>query len=85
MLISAHSNGRPFSLVYIDNQMPGMNGYALIKKFRDYEKKRQVKPIYVVSISGDEVNDEIDKTLFDLFLTKPFNKEDIREALYQLN
>ena len=85
MLINAHANGRPFSLVYIDNQMPNLSGYELIKKFRQYEKLKQLKPIYVVSISGDELTDQKDKKLFNLFLTKPFKKEDIREALYQLN
>ena len=85
MLIDAQKNGRPFSLVYIDNQMPRMDGHTVIRKFREYEKKEKLKPIYVVSISGDVVKDEADKKLFNLFLTKPFKKEDIRDALYQLN
>jgi len=84
MLIDAQKNSRPFSLIYIDNHMPGMNGNMVIRKFREYEKRKNLKPIYVVSISGDVVKNEADKRLFDLFLTKPFKKEDIREALYQL-
>ena len=85
ILKDAHKNGSPFSLVYIDNQMPGMSGHMVIRKFREYEKKKKLKPIYVVSISGDIIKNEADKKLFNLFLTKPFKKEDIREALYKLD
>ncbi|WP_324171272.1 response regulator [Sulfurimonas sp.] len=83
LLINAQKSENGFSLVYLDNQMPSMSGLEVIKKFRQYENEKQIKPIYAVSISGDILKDEEDTKLFDAFATKPFKKEDIREALYK--
>ncbi len=83
LLSNAHKSGSPFSLAYLDNQMPKISGLDVIKRFRVYEKEKQLKPIYAVSISGEMLKNEEDAKLFNAFATKPFEKEDIREALYK--
>ena len=84
LLINAQKMGDPFSLAYLDNQMPIISGLEIIKKFREYEKEKQLKPIYAVSISGDALKNGEDKKHFNAFATKPFEKEDIREALHKV-
>ncbi len=84
LLMNAQKSKTPFSLVYLDNQIPGISGKELIKKFREYEKKKQLKPIYAVSISGEAPKKEEDKKLFNMYASKPFKKEDIRDALSKL-
>jgi len=83
LLTNAQKSGSPFSLAYLDNQMPKISGIDVIKRFREYEKEKQLKPIYAVSISGEMLINEEDAKLFNAFATKPFEKEDIREALYK--
>ena len=85
LLMNAHKSGKPFSLAYLDNQMPKISGLEVMKRFREYEEGKQLKQIYAVSISGEMPKNEEDKKLFDAYATKPFEKENIREALYQLS
>ncbi len=85
MLIDAQKNGNPFSIVYLDNRMPTMDGLDILKQYRKYEKENQKNPIYAVSISGDTLKDEESKKLFDTFATKPFRKKDVKEALLKAN
>lgn len=85
LLISAQRSGDPFSLAYLDNKMPVISGLGVIKRFRAYEKEKQLKPIYAVSISGDILNNEDDRKHFNAFTGKPFEKKDIREALYKIS
>ncbi len=84
-LMDAQKSGNPFSLAYFDNQMPKISGLDVIKKFREYESENKLNPIYAVSISGETPKDKEDKKLYDMYATKPFEKEDIRSALYQLS
>ncbi|MEN8303266.1 MAG: ATP-binding protein [Campylobacterota bacterium] len=85
LLMNAQKNARPFSLAYIDNQMPIISGLDVIKRYREFEQEKQLKPIYAVSISGDMLNSEEDRELFNAFASKPFEKEDIREALSKVS
>lgn len=85
MLVNAQKDGNPFSIAYFDNQMPKINGLEVLKRFREYEKENMLKPMYAVSISGETPKDEDDRKLYNMYATKPFEKEQIRDALYQLS
>jgi signal transduction histidine kinase/CheY-like chemotaxis protein len=84
MLVQAHQNNDPFDLLYIDNNMPFMNGSEVMQTFRQYEKDNLLEAIFAISTSGDSINTQGPNNLYNLYLGKPFKKEQIRDALYSI-
>ena len=81
MLKEAAENGEKFDVVYLDEHMPGMLGSELLHAFRSYEKLYQLAPVYAVSISGDPDLSGAEEEIFDLFVNKPFNKDEVRNVI----
>ncbi len=82
LIVQSHKNNLPFSLVYIDNEMPIMNGIEVIRKVREYEEDNNLEKIYAVSTSGNAIHHDVDRDLFNLVVGKPFKKDDIKKVLY---
>ena len=80
-IIEAYHKQEPYDIIYIDNQMPRMNGNEVIEKVREYERKFDLQSIYIVSTSGDEINYYENKHNYNKFLGKPFKKEEVRRIL----
>ncbi len=85
VFMEAHKQNTPFDIVYIDNQMPFMNGNEVVRRIREYEKDNQLNPIFAISTSGERHGLKTDKEQYDMHIGKPFKKEQIREALMQPN
>ena len=82
MIIESHKKGSPYNVVYIDNNMPIMNGLEVMRRVREFEADNQLKPIFAVSTSGDMLDLKGQGKDFDAFVGKPFNIADIRKILY---
>jgi signal transduction histidine kinase len=82
MLNSALANENPYDIVYLDKNMPHLEGYEVLQKYRELEKILH-KHIFAVSISGD-INDNKVGTLFDMQVSKPFNKTAIKESIKKI-
>jgi DNA-binding response OmpR family regulator len=67
--IELFDNGHDFDLVITDIRMPRANGNQVAKHIRDSDKSNT--PIVAMSGYGNE----IDKSLFDFSITKPFRLE----------
>ncbi len=63
-----------FDLLFVDLQMPGIDGIALIKKIRQstVDAVRQL-PVVALSARSDTSRDELEEVGFTGFLTKPFS------------
>jgi len=83
MLKTSVKEGEPYSLVYLDKHMPILSGTEVINEFRTYEKKKNVSPVFAVSISGDSIEEKQKNKHFDMYVGKPFNKKEIKETLKQ--
>lgn len=66
-----------YSIVYLDKHMPGLNGDGVVTKLRDMEQESGAKRTYIVSISGEERETN---SVYDAYVGKPFDKEEIREV-----
>lgn len=80
-LKSACHEKDPFDIVFLDKNMPLMSGTEVIRLFRDFEQEVCIKPLFSVSITGDPVTSSEEMELYDLFINKPFKKQDVREAV----
>ncbi|MCX2429268.1 MULTISPECIES: PAS domain S-box protein [unclassified Pedobacter] len=71
----------PFSLVFMDIQMPEMNGYACTKKIRSLEKGKRTP---IIALTAANVKGEREKSVaadMDDFMTKPVLEENIEAIL----
>ena len=74
-----------FDLIFMDSNMPELDGFATTKMIRDLENRNKVeKPTPVVALSANAMEDE-DKRCFisgmDDYLTKPIILKDLIRAL----
>jgi len=83
LLMDSISNNSPYSLIYSDANMPIMSGKKMLRKYKEQTKKRGIENILSVSISGDVYKKGHEEEEFDIYLGKPFRREDIRSVFYK--
>ena len=83
LLANSIKSKRPFSVVYMDNDMPMLSGDEVINSLRSLEKQSSVKAAYTVSISGDIFHQKSKNSNYNTYVGKPFNKNEIRDVLYK--
>jgi CheY-like chemotaxis protein len=81
MIIDSHKKQKPYTVVYIDNNMPVMTGIEVMQKTREFERDNNLKPLYAVSTSGDYL-DTKKVNVFDEYIGKPFRVDEIRKVLH---
>ncbi len=68
-------------LILLDINLPGMNGFEVLKRLRDYEV---TKNISVIAVSANAMERDIAKALeagFDGYITKPINVVDFLQTI----
>lgn len=74
---------RPDVLV-ADLRMPNMDGFTLIERIRDEEKEKQLKPMRILLITADALEETAERakaSAADVYLTKPIRKTQLLSAL----
>ncbi|NPA66682.1 MAG: response regulator, partial [Epsilonproteobacteria bacterium] len=80
-ILNGYIQGEPYDYIYIDNKMPIINGSDVMRHIREYELDNGIeRGVYAISTTG-EVLDEFTNQLYDLYIGKPFKKEDVISAL----
>lgn len=83
MLLKSLEADIPYDIVYTDINMPKLSGIEMINKYREKEKKKNLKKgLVTVSVSGG-VNESIDAGGFDFLATKPYNKQEIVSIFHE--
>jgi len=80
-LYSAHRDNQTFDIIFIDQHMPNLLGSEVIERYRAYEKAQNLPPVYTISITGDSRLSVAEHALFDFHLSKPFNKQMVKNSL----
>ncbi|MFA6063548.1 MAG: response regulator [Gallionella sp.] len=73
MVSRAEALGLPFDIVFLDWQMPGMDGIETAKKLKDLPLNRTPHLIMVTAYGREEVIKRADDTGFEDILIKPVN------------
>ena len=78
------TNHREYDLILMDCEMPILDGYEATHKIRDFEKRKHVKPIYIVALSANALEEQVQQGMtsgMDDYLTKPAKKEELLNIL----
>lgn len=71
--------GNQYDIVFMDMQMPVMDGYTAAAKIREWEKnENKAKPVKITALTADAFKEDIDKCInagCDEYLAKPIKKE----------
>jgi len=74
----------PFDIVFIDQNMPIMNGDKAIANMRDIEKRKGLKKSIIYALTGDanlDTNDKMIKSGADAVFIKPLHIKEIYKAV----
>jgi CheY-like chemotaxis protein len=72
------------TLVFMDVDMPGMNGIEACREIRQRQPESQATIVMLTAAHGDEVERQAEEAGADLFLTKPFSPLDLLRLVDQL-
>lgn len=73
-----------YDIIFMDCQMPVMDGYTATREIRHYEKENKVKPNLIVALTANALKGDREKCLqvgMDDFVSKPISKQRIIEVL----
>ena len=71
--LEAFKNNNGFDIIITDIQMPKMDGITMIKKIKEINPD-----VFVIFITATRGNQNLDKSLSDLYITKPISYDDIK-------
>jgi two-component system, sensor histidine kinase and response regulator len=81
-LETAHSKGKPFRLVLLDAQMPGMDGFETARSIKKQEKLRDSAIIIMLTSSGLRGDAKVCRELgVSGYLNKPVHRSELLEAI----
>ena len=72
-------NNREFDLIFMDCQMPIMDGFEATKKVREYERQKQLKRIPIVALTANAMKGDRERCIeagMDDYLSKPVRQKD---------
>lgn len=72
------------SLVFLDVDMPRLNGIDACRRLREDEATRDLTIVMLTAAAGDSVESEAEQAGADMFLTKPFSPLDLLRLVDQL-
>ena len=74
-----------YDLIFMDIQMPILNGTGATQKILDYEKKHQLKHVPIIALTANALNGDEQKYLqsgMDAYLSKPIRIEQLSTLLH---
>ena len=78
---------RPFDLILMDIQMPGMDGYEAVQRIRAYEKETGARRATIIGVSAHAFHEDRAKSLdagMDAYVSKPYNLQELKSRILSL-
>ncbi|MFX1338695.1 MAG: PleD family two-component system response regulator [Promethearchaeota archaeon] len=78
------NNNKP-RLIFLDVNMPDINGYEFCKNIKSSEKHKDILVYYLTGTSQSEISIKTLETKADGFITKPFDLSDFNDVFEYIN
>lgn len=75
---------RPYDLILMDIEMPGMDGHEATKRIREHEKSNDLAPVAIIAVTAHAIQEEKEKCKecgCTGYLSKPVTKAMLRETV----
>ena len=72
-------------LIFLDVNMPDINGYHLCEMIKSNDKYKEILVYYLTGLSHSEISIKTLETKADGFITKPFDLSDFNEVFDYIN
>ncbi len=89
--VRAHNENDPYNLIFLDINMPDLNGTQVMTKIRQWEKTKGIAlsdAVKIVMLSADGSDETMKTTLkqgCEAFLVKPINRDKLAQAFRQVH
>lgn len=78
-----------YDLIFMDLQLPKLNGFEVLEKIRGFEEKNDIEKTYIITLTANALEGFREKCInagFDDYLTKPISREKLFQKIdYFLN
>ncbi|WP_027723380.1 ATP-binding protein [Maridesulfovibrio zosterae] len=77
-----------FDIIFMDIEMPIMDGYECTRRIREWEKDKFFDPCIIVALTAHALTEAKEKILAagcDSFLTKPISKDKLLSTIMEIN
>ena len=78
-------NCKTCSLILSDIRMPGVNGYELVKKAKEIDKRVKVVLMSAFEINDEEFHNLLPDIKVDAFLQKPFSIQQLNDIVEKIS
>jgi len=83
-LVEGIETNNSYDVIFADKHMPTLSGSEVIEKYKAVESKyHSQKPIITISITGDPTLHDTESKLYDMIVSKPFDKTKIQKAFHK--
>lgn len=82
------SNTKAYDVIFMDCEMPQMDGFEATLRIREWEVEKAVKPIPIIALTAHVESSHRQKVFevgMDYYLSKPITLEKLRESLESIN
>jgi len=87
-IVNYYKENHDVDIILMDIQMPVMDGFTAVKKIRQFENEKIIKPAYIIAITANAMEGEREKCIaagMNDYLSKPYKYEDLVEIINNSN